>query len=172
MYNPETGQRLTTPDGASQVWLELLTVDRPSSPPPMAALGMQHAKGAQFGALSLLGYDLYKLGFAHQPETLLRPGDVLHVNLYWQAETRPGDDWQVRIDLVDTGERDWASLEADPVRGYPTSRWQAEDIWRGQFNLAVPWDAQPGRYLLRVRLIAPDGTLSEPFLSEPLRVEQ
>ncbi|MGC9334013.1 MAG: glycosyltransferase family 39 protein, partial [Anaerolineae bacterium] len=63
MYNLETGQRLTFVEGeaeganlgAEQVWLKPLTVVRPVAPAPVAALGMQHAQGAQFGQLALLG---------------------------------------------------------------------------------------------------------------------
>jgi hypothetical protein len=139
---------------------------------------MQHAAGAQFGELRLLGYDAYKLGFAHQPDLPLRPGEVLHTSLTWRAETQPGGDWQVAIDLVDSEGREWAGLVAEPVEGYPTSRWQAGDAWRGQFNLALPGEAPPGKYRLRVQLLAPDGAPpgggvpSEPFLSRPLTVEQ
>jgi mannosyltransferase len=172
MYDPETGQRLTTPDGAGQVWLAPLLVERPSTPAPVAALSMQHEAGAQFGELSLLGYDAYKLEFAHQPDLPLQPGEVVQANLYWRAETRPSGDWQLTIGLVDSEEREWVGLAAEPVGGYPSSLWQAGDVWRGQFNLALPVDAPLGRYRLRVQLLAPGGAPLEPFLSEPLTVEQ
>ena len=172
MYDPETGQRLTTPGGESQVWLEPLTVERPSAPAPAASLGMQRAEGAEFGELRLLGYDLHKLGFAHQPDTPLRPGGVLHTNLYWQAEAQSGGDWQVALGLVDSDDREWSSIQAEPAGGYATSNWQQGDVWRGQFNLAVPEDAPPGRYRLQVQTLAPDGTASEPFFTRPFIVER
>jgi mannosyltransferase len=171
LYNPDTGQRLTTPDGEGQVWLEPLAVERPPVPAPMAALGIQHAEGAEFGELTLLGYDAYRLGFAPQADAPLRPGDVLHVNLYWQAESQPSGDWQLAMDLVDREGQEWTGIVADPVGSYPTSRWQAGDVWRGQFNLTVPGHASPGPYRLRVQPVAPDGRPSEPFLSRPLSVE-
>lgn len=171
MYNAATGQRLTTPDGASQVWLQPLVVERPAAPAPLAALGMQHTVEVEFGELTLLGYDAYKLGFAHQPEVSLRPEDLLHVNLYWQAETQPSGDWVVAIRLVDSDEREWASITAEPVGGYATSGWRAGDVWRGQFNLRVPGQAPPGRYSLRIQPVAPDSVPQEPFQSRPLVVE-
>ncbi len=172
LYDPETGQRLSTPAGESQVWLEPLMVGHPPAPAPIAALGMQHAERAGFGELTLLGYDAYRLGFAHLAEVPLQPGDTLHVNLYWQAEGQPSGDWQVTIDLVDSDGRKWTGLTAEPVGAYPTNRWQASDVWRGQFNLPIPGNVPPGRYWLRVQPIAPDGTPAEPFLSEPLTVTQ
>jgi hypothetical protein len=172
MYNSDTGQRLVTPEGEGQVWLEPLLVERPLSPAPVAALGMQRAGGARFGELTLLGYDAYRLGFAHQPDAPLRPGDVLHLNLYWQAEAQPSGDWQLAIGLVDRDGQEWTAIVAEPVGGYPTSHWQVGDRWRGQFNLPLPGDMPPGRYRLRIQPIAPGGTPSEPFLSGPLTVEQ
>ncbi len=171
MYNAATGQRLTTPEGESQVWLQPLVVDRPAAPAPVAALGMQHALVAELGELTLLGYDAYKLGFAHQPDVPLRPEDLLHVNIYWRAETQPSGDWAVTIRLVDSGEREWASITAEPVGGYATSRWRAGDVWRGQFNLGVPGQALPGRYWLRIQPTTPDGVPQEPLQSRPLAVE-
>jgi mannosyltransferase len=171
MYDPETGQRLTTPEGASQVWLEPLAVERPAAPAPIPALGMQHVAGARFDELTLLGYDAYGLGFAHQPEAPLQPGDVLHISLYWQADAQPRGDWQVALALVGSDGQDVANLMAEPVMDYPTSNWQAGDTWRGQFNLVIPGDAPTGRYQLQVQPISPGGTPSEPFLSEPLAVQ-
>ncbi len=171
MYDPETGQRLLAPDGQGQIWLDPVTVERPLSAAPVAALGMYYAAGSEFGELALLGYDAYKLGFSHQPNAPLRPGDVLQVSLYWQALADPGGDWQVKVSLIDADGNEWGSAVAEPAGAYPTSRWQAGDVWRGQLNLTVPADAPPGRYRLSVRPIAPDGTAWEPFLSDPLEVE-
>jgi mannosyltransferase len=171
MYNLDTGHRLVTGGGESQVWLEPLAVERPLAPPPVAALGMQHAQGADFGELALLGYDAYRLGFAGQPDLPLRPGDVLRANLYWRARVQPAGDWRVSISVVDSGGWEWAAITAEPIGGYPTGRWQEGDVWRGQFDLVVPGDAPPGRYRIRVGPIAPDGTRPDPFLSRSLDVE-
>ena len=171
MYDPETGQRLLAPGGEGQIWLEPVMVERASSPAPVATLGMHHVAGVEFGELALLGYDAYKIGFGHQPDAPLRPGDVVHVNLYWQAHSDPSGNWEVSIALVDADGNESGSIEAEPAGAYPTGRWQAGDVWRGQFNLALPADAPPGRYRVRVEPIAPGGAPQEAFLSEPLRVE-
>jgi hypothetical protein len=171
LYDSETGQRLLSPEGASEVWLEPLSVDRPPAPPPLDALGMQHSRGASFGEVSLLGYDLHKLGYAHEPDAPVRPGDMLEATLYWKAEDQPSGDWQVEISLIDSDGQQWALLEGEPVRGYATSRWRAADVWRELFALRVAGDTPPGRYYLQVQPLAPDRTRVEPFLSEPVEVE-
>jgi hypothetical protein len=119
-----------------------------------------------------LGYDTHKLGFAHQPEAPLKPGDVLHLNLYWRAEAPPQGEWQLEIVLLDGGEGQRAAIAAEPVPGYATSRWQAGDVWRGQFDLPIPGDAAPGRYRLKIQPLAPDGSRPEPFLAGPLPINR
>jgi 4-amino-4-deoxy-L-arabinose transferase-like glycosyltransferase len=170
MYSLETGQRLVTPDGAAQVWLEPLTVDRPPAAVPIVALGMQHSTTAGFGELTLLGYDMYKLGFAHQPDAMLRPGDVLQVNVYWRAEINPSGDWQLILTLLGADQGERASIAVEPVGGYPTSLWRAGDLWRGQFNLSVPADAPEGQVRLRIQPLAPDSTAPGVYLSESIAV--
>ncbi len=172
MYDPETGQRLTTPGGEGQVWLEPLTVERPPAPAPIAALGMQHAAGTEFGDLTLLGYDAYQLGLAHQPDAPLRPGEILQANLYWQATDRPAGDWGLRLALIDSRGQPWATVDAEPVPGYRTGLWQAGDVWRGQFNLSIPPDAPTGTYRLRILLSGPSGSAPAPFESAPIDVER
>jgi len=170
LYDPETGERLLTPDGSSQVWLEPLTVERPSAPAPLLALGMEHSDGASLGEIALLGYDQHKLGFAHQPEAALRPGDVLHVNLYWQAQEQSGGDWRIVLNLVSEDGQEVVKLNTEPVNGYPTSSWQADDVWRGQFNLPLPGDLPPGRYRLHVQTIAPDGRSHDFYSTDLVKV--
>jgi hypothetical protein len=172
IYDPVTGQRLITAEGENQVWLDPLEVQRPAAPAPVAALGMQHSGGASFGELTLLGYDRHRLGFAHQPDAPLQPGNVLHVNLYWRAESRPRGDWRVAIVFEDAENREWAALAAEPVGGYPTSEWLDGDVWRGQFNLTVPVDATPGRYRLQIQPMDPGGEATEAFESRSFDVNR
>lgn len=170
MYDPASGERLVQPDGEGQVWLEPLLVERPDAPAPVAALGMQHPAGVRFGELSLLGYDAYRLDFGHQPDVPLRPGDVLHVVLYWRAEARPEGDWRVSLAVVDDDGQEWASIEAEPAPGYATAQWQAGDVWRGQFSLPMPGEVPPGRYWLQIQPVSPEGVSSEPYRAGPLTI--
>ncbi len=170
IYDADTGERLLAPDGSSQVWLEPLAVERPLAPAPLLALGMEHSDGASFGEIALLGYDQHELGLAHQPEAALRPGDILHVNLYWQANARPTGDWQIVLGLVREDGQRAVEITAEPVSGYPTSRWQAGDLWRGQLNLPLPGDLEPGRYRLEVQPVMPDGLSAKPFSTGYLNV--
>jgi mannosyltransferase len=164
LYDAETGRRLLAPGGEGQVWLEPILVERPPAPAPAAALGMEQAAGADFGPLRLLGYDAHRLGFGHEPQAPLHPGDVLHVNLYWQAQAALGGEWQVVLRLFGPGGQPVAEVTALPAGSYGTNLWQAGDVWRGQFNLPLPGGSPPGRYRLQVQPVAPDGGEYDPFV--------
>ena len=171
MYSAQTGERLVTPENENQVWLGTMTVERPATPAPEEVLGMQHRSKVSFGPIGLLGYDIHKLGYGHQPDLPLQPGDVLHANLYWLAEDQPLGDWQVALAVVDKDGTEFAAITAEPVGAYPTSAWQPDDVWRGQFNLRLPSDLPAGVYRLRIQPLGPEDAGSDQFLSEPIRVE-
>jgi hypothetical protein len=132
---------------------------------------MQNAEEVPLGELSLLGYDAHKLGFDHQPEAPLAPGDVVHVGLYWRAERQPVGDWQMTLALAGPDGVTTASISGAPVTSYPTSRWQAGDVWRGLFNLVIPSAGPGGHYRLRLQLLSPGGEPAQVLLSLPLQVE-
>jgi mannosyltransferase len=171
MYDPTNGERLpvTLAGGETRDHVPLgeVIVERPLAPPPVAALNMQHSAGQNFGDLELLGYDLYRLGYAHAPDTPLHPGDPLHVVLFWRAVRRPGADVQFALRVVDSRGQAWASREGPPVSGYPTTAWEAGEVVRAQADVLLPGDLPPGQYRLRVE--SATGRVS--FTSEPFTVE-
>jgi hypothetical protein len=93
MYDPETLERRKLADGSDHVDLPPITVTRAKTPPPLEALSIAHRQQFDFGAVSLLGYDLYKRGFGHQPDAPVNSGDRLHLTFYWQANNVPRADW-------------------------------------------------------------------------------
>jgi hypothetical protein len=172
MYALDSGVRLpVSQDGQSpsdSLVLEPIRVLRPKAPPPLDALDMQYQAGPDYGDLKLLGYDLYKLGYAHQKEEPLHPGDVLHLDLYWRAMNTPDTDWQLGLQLVEKGGQNWA-IEEEPIGGsHGTSLWQVGEVVRDQHDLLIPPDIPAGRYRLvgQVRPSADSEVLSPPFESE------
>ena len=160
LYDGLTGQRLPTHQG-DFLELSTITVERPGTPPPVAALQFDHPADADFGSLRLLGYDRYKLGHSYDPETPLHAGDALNVVLYWQAEEPPQADYSVALQLVPAD--DPASPVAEgvfPAAGvdYPTSRWEPGELVRAQFDLFIPGNSPPGTYRVTVRLLDETGS--------------
>jgi tetratricopeptide (TPR) repeat protein len=92
--------------------------------------------------ISLLGYNL---------ESGFRPGDGIHLTLFWQTLGEMEEDYTVFTHLIDEQGTLWGQKDNQPVDGfYPTTKWQAGEIVRDQYDLIIPVDAAPGEYRLEV----------------------
>jgi hypothetical protein len=154
LYDSQTLERLRLPDGGDHVDLPPITVTRAKTAPPFEALNIAHSRQFDFGAVSLLGYDLYKRGFGHQPDTSLNPGDLLHLTFYWQANNVPRADWWFDLILSDNAGQTVARLHAPLVgEAYSTTLWSKNEIVRGEHDLSIPSDVSPGTYRLSLAVL-------------------
>jgi 4-amino-4-deoxy-L-arabinose transferase-like glycosyltransferase len=93
--------------------------------------------------VELLGYDLEK--------TSLRPGDTLHLTLYWRALAEMDKSYTVFTHLLDSDSRILGQKDSVPGDGtLPTTSWVAGEIITDRYEIAVHSDAQPGRYVLEI----------------------
>ncbi len=178
MYSPASGQRLVVSEEDQahddHFALNPIRVQRPRRPPSLISLKMQHEVEIQYPDLTLLGYNLYKLGYEHQPAEPLHPGDVLHLDLYWRAFRAPQDNWQLTLQLLDSEGNIRVTQQANPASvNYPTTDWKVGEIVRGQYDVFIPSDAPKGSYHLKGRLVRlPDGkALGSPWISEQFWVQ-
>ena len=151
MYDLVTGARLPIiEDGepvSDRVLLDPIRILKAEESPAIEALNIQHPKEVECDCIRLLGYDLFKLGYEHQPDAPIHLGDVLHLTLYWQAVDEPAADMELTLQLVDDENRVWATRRGQPVEGeYPTSLWEAGEIVRDQHNIPLPSNLPLGRY--------------------------
>jgi 4-amino-4-deoxy-L-arabinose transferase-like glycosyltransferase len=159
LYDADTMERLKLPDGTDFVSLPPVTVARAKTPPPLAALDMMNRQRFDFGGVSLLGHDHYKRGFRHAPETQLRPGDLLHLTFYWQANVTSRADWWFDLSLSDSGGNTVASMQAPLVsESYGTTLWQEGEVVRGEHDMQIPADLPPGQYRLSLIMTPDDKT--------------
>jgi len=166
MYSLANGARLPVLDGGEivgdHVELAMVQVTRPSTPPSPDALGMMHQLDADFGEVTLLGYDVSKLGSEHQPDVPLHPGDPLHVTLYWKATARPTRDISLSLLLLGRDDRVWVHRQTGPVDGsYPVTLWEPGEVVRDQHLLFLPPDLPLGRYHVRLEARAVDGSMMD-----------
>ncbi len=178
MYSPISGQRLIVSEGeqarGDHLVLDSIEVLRPRKPPALTALKMQHEVGINYDDLVLLGYNLYKLGYEHQPIEPLHPGDILHLDLYWRAFRVPQDDWQLTLQLLDGKGNILATQQAKPASvDYPTTSWKVGEVVRGQYDVFIPPQAPKGSYRLTGRLARLPGgqVLRSPWVSEQLLIQ-
>jgi len=174
MYSLRSGERLSIKEGGeapdNRILLSPIRVLKPKTPPPLEALQIEHRLEIDFGPLRLLGYNLSKLGFAHDPRAPLYPGDTLHLTLFWQVREEPRSEILLTIELTDSRGESVAKRETSPVEGgYPPTAWEQGEIVRDQHYLFIS-SSPPGRY--RVLLWVKDAQGKEikpsPLFLEPL----
>jgi hypothetical protein len=163
----DDGRRLPTGAGQTFVTLGAVEVIRPAAPLPLEAFKMQTRLDQPLLGVTLLGYDLHKLG---APEAPLQPGDPLHVVAYWQAhESSPNFADQVAIQVVTAGGTATPVSATSRLSGgnYPLAAWQAGEVVRAQYDLFLS-GLPPGRYRLALTV----GTAAEQAtaLTAPFRV--
>jgi mannosyltransferase len=151
MYNLETGERLPVSGDAEplgdHVLLAPVQVLQPDAPPPIEALDIQVRREEEFGPVRLLGYNLSKLGFEHSPEEPVRPGDTLHLTLFWQAVGEINADFTLTLQLRDPAGNVVISREVKPAGGaHPPTDWDPGEIIRDQHNLLLPGELPAGVY--------------------------
>ena len=140
LYDPITGQRLSTPYG-NAAELGQIEVVRTERAVPLEIVPMQHRLGHRLGPVTLVGYDLHRKGFAHAPETPLAVGDVAHVVLYWQAPDPLPGDWPADLHFtLGVG----AETVSGPLAGgaLPTGAWRPGELVRAEFDLRYDGAAQ------------------------------
>ncbi|MEO8612583.1 MAG: hypothetical protein ABI690_32100 [Chloroflexota bacterium] len=141
----------TTPSDPSIRLIEFSTL---AAPDPFGFRGAEHPTDLVYGqAIQLVGFTL--------PEgTAYRPGDVLPISLYWQADKTPEKDYTVAWFAVSAdGSRVVQGADYQPGWGFaPTSHWLPNmPIWDNR-ALHLPADLQPGPYQIWIRLYQSDAS--------------
>jgi hypothetical protein len=96
------------------------------------------------------GDDTDLLGYALTSETA-RPGDNLHVTLWWRALRGGLDERSVLLHLNDATGKQIAAFDGSPANGgKPTYTWQAGEVIIDDHSLMLPGDLPPGDYSLLV----------------------
>jgi len=174
MYNRETGERLAVSRNGEalgdHIVLEPIEVAKAEAPPPIEALGIQVRREVDFGPVHLLGYNLSKLGYEHQPDEPVHAGDTLHLTLFWQAVTDIDADFALTVQLQDQAGNMVVCRDVRPTGGaHPPADWDEGDIVRDQQNLSFPSDLSSGGYDLLVGIHGLQVEI-EPFLLASFRL--
>jgi hypothetical protein len=139
LYDPYRGEELKPERD-----LVLGPVDVPRrEPPPISALDMDHPLEVDLGGkVRLLGYNI---------ESGFRPGDSIHLTLFWQVLEEMDRSYTVFTHLIDGENRIWAQKDNPPVDGfYSTTKWRVGEIVRDQYDLLISPETQPGEYQLEI----------------------
>ncbi|NLG26525.1 MAG: hypothetical protein GX557_01350 [Chloroflexi bacterium] len=153
-YDPATGQRLMLSQAGRELGdaldMATITVQRAAVAPPLAALDRQHADDLCWPGACLVGHNLHRLGFEHEAELQLRPGDQARLVLFWQEQCDGVAPAACVVTLERRrGEPLWQQTLERPAPGDPC---QSGDIQRTIHALALPADLAAGEYRLTMRL--------------------
>jgi 4-amino-4-deoxy-L-arabinose transferase-like glycosyltransferase len=100
--------------------------------------------------VTLLGYDL--------STTVLRPGEAVDVDLYWEVNNQPPGDYLLFVHLIDEEVTMAAQRDTHPGLGsHPSSDWKSGDRFMESVRLYLPDTAYtPEVANIKVGLYAPD----------------
>jgi hypothetical protein len=138
-----------------------LTIARAEEPPDPDELGIRQRLDLDVNDdLTLLGVNL--------DTAQVRPGERVHLTLFWQTNRDPGASpagqratYAVHLFLQDVEGDDLSLYRGEPVHGtYPTSHWTEGEIVVDHLNPRLPLDsadAPPGDYALALEITAPSG---------------
>jgi hypothetical protein len=141
VYNPSTEKWLEA-EGECDLLLGPGQVSRREMP-AVEDLDMDHPIGAVLGErVRLLGYNV---------ESGFRPGDNIHLTLFWQCLEKMEQTYTVFTHLVDAEDNLVAQKDNPPVDGfYSTAKWEVGEIVRDQYDLVIPSEVPSGEYRLKV----------------------
>jgi hypothetical protein len=141
LWDADRQQNLETVSGEPLLLGPLAIPSR--EPLSVESLDIEHPMRVNMGnKISLLGYNL---------ESGFRPGDGIHLTLFWQTLEGMEEDYTVFTHLIDEQGTLWGQKDNQPVDGfYPTTKWQAGEIVRDQYSLMISPETSPGHYWLEV----------------------
>lgn len=105
---------------------------------------------------ALLGEQIRLASYALSAQEITS-GDVLQLQLTWQAERQPDANYTVFVQLLDSRDQVVAQRDAPPGGGdAPTSDWQAGDEIVDNHGVLVPHGTAPGDYRLILGMYSPE----------------
>jgi len=91
-------------------------------------------------------------------QPVVQPGEKLDVKLYWYVQKAPLDDRKVflHVNLPDDSGRVAQSDQTPLLSYYPTTQWEAGQIFADEHRVEIPPETPPGRYVVTAGMYHPD----------------
>ena len=101
LYDLNDGARLRNTAGLDQLILPAVSV-RAETHSPRAIPGMTPLEATFDNGLTLVGYQLEKIGAEGQREAEFHPGDTVHLTLYWRraATAAASGEYRLRLGIL------------------------------------------------------------------------
>jgi len=125
---------------------------------PLGSLALLARPGSFPNALDLDFYRRIALRGYTLDRRVLRPGEALHLTLYWQALTPIDENYTVFAHLLGEGAQVWGSGDGWPVDGQiPTATWTPGQIITDTHTITVGATTPTGLYDLEMGWLDADG---------------
>ncbi len=129
----------------------VLAVNLPSDPVllrPRPGFELENARLLETRTDAGLGVLAYRLD-----ADTARPGDLVELTLFWQAQRALTQNYQALVYLLNTddGSR-WAQFDYHHPGGYPTGRWLPYRHVRQQYRFSLPPAMPPGVYQVTIEV--------------------
>ena len=145
LYRATGGTRLQAVNADGQALGNRVSLGRIRVRPASCTAAMAQRQQRFADHIALLGYALDR--------RTVRPGETLHLTLFWQADGTPQADYTVFTHLLGADDTMLAQEDAPPWGGEaPTSTWTAGQTLCDTYALTVRDDAQAGEARLEVGL--------------------
>ncbi len=165
LYNMQNGQRLPVFDSkgnpsGDRVVLHPIEITKPAVFPARESLIIERPVDARFGNISLMGYEMFRLGTGIGNRDFRR-GDMAHLALFWQVtgNAKPPD-YSIRVALLDSAGTELPAGTVIDGYDYPAGRWDPGEIVRAQYKIVL--NQPPGAYRLSVSLVSDKGQSLQP----------
>lgn len=127
------------------------------------------AEPAQTDLFADFGEQIALIGYTHETETAVA-GDLLSLDLYWQAQDDLDINYQVYLHLLrPDGTLITQSHKLNPG-DFPTNRWPRDKYVRDTHYLAIPEDLPPGEYSLATGMWVQDEGWRLPLLQDGTQI--
>jgi len=158
LLNRATQESLITSSGLPAISLGHLRVEAWERQFTIPAI--QHPLEVNLGKqVELLGYDLDR--------TSAKPGDSLHLTLYWRVLEAMDASYTVFTHLLDSESCIWGQKDSVPKAGtYPTTLWVEGEIVADEYEIVVKPDTPPGQYVIEVGMYLAQSGQRLPVLDE------
>ena len=141
--SPPENPRLVTSDGRNAVRLAAVEIL------PLAGEFPNSLEANFDGKTALVGYELDR--------RVARPGEAIHVTLYWRALTPFERNYSVFVHVLGEDDQRWGWSDGWPVQGQaPTRTWQPGQIIEDAYELTIGETTPPGFYDIEVGMSAKD----------------
>jgi hypothetical protein len=138
-------------EGALERWIDWVTLEPIYEDDSVLVYRTRPEAGSEFKINSKLADGIGLSRDSYEPVDAVQ-GGTIKLDLRWGSEKDPTVDYVACLRLLDSDDQNSTISCMDIADGFPTSRWEANELVRGSYILPLEADIDAGQYDLQVFL--------------------